>query len=105
MTVAAIDDVEFGMELDPFEPDTSLSSVREFANAVGWGGGGRFNDHAKARKEGLPGALVPGIMAMGFLTTMIHRWSPAVLVAPAGAFSATPGPLPAPFRPSAGNGR
>ena len=80
MTVAAIDDVEFGMELDPFEPDTSLSSVREFANAVGWGGGGRFNDHAKARKEGLPGALVPGIMAMGFLTTMIHRWSPAAKV-------------------------
>lgn len=80
MTVATIDDVEFGMELPPFEPDTALTSVREFANAVGWGGGGRFNDHEKARKEGLPGALVPGIMAMGFLTTMIHRWSPAAKV-------------------------
>jgi hypothetical protein len=80
MTVATIDNVEFGMELDPFEPDTSLTSVRAFANAVGWGGGGRFNDHEKARKEGLPGALVPGIMAMGFLTTMIHRWSPAAKV-------------------------
>jgi len=80
MTIATIADVEFGMELEPFEPDTSLPAVRAFANAVGWGGGGRFNDHDKARKEGLPGALVPGIMAMGFLTTMIHRWSPAAKV-------------------------
>ena len=30
---------------------------------------------AAARAEGLPGALVPGIMAMGFLSSMIHRWS------------------------------
>jgi hypothetical protein len=80
MSVASIADVEFGMELEAFEPDTSLAAVRAFATAVGWGGGGRFNDHALARKEGLPGALVPGIMAMGFLTTMIHRWSPAARV-------------------------
>jgi hypothetical protein len=80
MSVQTIDDVEFGMELEPFEPDTSLTAVRAFANAVGWGGGGRFNDHEKAREEGLPGALVPGIMAMGFLTTMIHRWAPAATV-------------------------
>ena len=32
------------------------------------------------KKEGLPGALVPGIMAMGFLTSMIHRWSPVARV-------------------------
>ena len=24
----------------------------------------------------MPGALVPGIMGMGFLTSMIHRWAP-----------------------------
>jgi len=79
-SVATIDDVEFGMELVPFEPNTSLESVRAFAKAVGWGLGGRFNDHEQARKEGLPGALVPGIMAMGFLTTMIHRWAPTAIV-------------------------
>ena len=54
--------------------------MRAFARAVGWGAGARFNDHEQARAEGLPGALVPGIMAMGFLTTMIHRWSPAAQV-------------------------
>lgn len=75
MSVRSIGDVEFGAELPPFEPDTSLAATGAFAGAVGWGLGGRFTDHEKARKEGLPGALVPGIMAMGFLTSMIHRWS------------------------------
>jgi len=77
---AAVDtimDVEFGAELEPFTPDTSLASTGAFADAVGWGGGGRFKDHEQARREGLPGALVPGIMAMGFLSSMIHRWAPA----------------------------
>ena len=80
MTINGIDDVEFGAELPGFEPDTSLASVSRFADAVGWGAGARFKDHDRARKEGLPGALVPGIMAMGFLTTMIHRWSSAAHV-------------------------
>lgn len=75
MNIRSITDVEFGAELPPFEPDTSLAATSEFADAVGWGGGGRFKDHERARKEGLPGALVPGIMTMGFLTSMIHRWS------------------------------
>lgn len=74
MTIERIEDVEFGAELPTFDPDTSLPRVRAFAHAVGWGGA-RFDDHEKARKEGLPGALVPGIMSMGFITTMIHRWA------------------------------
>ena len=43
--------------------------------AAGWNGP-RFTDHEAARKEGLPGALVPGIMSQGFLAAMIHRWAP-----------------------------
>ncbi len=80
MTVETVHDVEFGTELPVFEPDTSLSITSAFASAVGWGGGGRFTNHDRARAEGLPGALVPGIMAMGFLTSMIHRWSSAARV-------------------------
>ena len=80
MTVNSIDEVEFGCDLPVFEPDTSLGNTSAFAEAVGWGRGGRFKDHEKARKEGLPGALVPGIMAMGFLTSMIHRWSPVAKI-------------------------
>lgn len=78
-TVTTIDQVEFGIELNTFTPDTSLAVVRPFAESVGWGGG-RFDSHEKARKEGLPGALVPGIMAMGFLTSMVHRWAPGAKI-------------------------
>ena len=78
-SIQSIADVEFGAELATFTPDTSLDVVRPFAESVGWGGG-RFDSHDKARKEGLPGALVPGIMAMGFLTSMIHRWAPTANV-------------------------
>lgn len=80
MTITTIADVEFGAELEPFVPDTSLATASAVAEAVGWGGGGRFQDHEKARREGLPGALVPGILAMGFLTALIHRWAPAAKV-------------------------
>ena len=45
MTINTIDDVEFGAELPSFEPDTSLASVGQFADAVGWGAGARFKDH------------------------------------------------------------
>jgi len=76
MTVQTINDVVFGDELTPWQPDTSLQATRSFAQAVGYSGSGRFEDHGKARAQGLPGALAPGIMGMGFLTSMIHRWAP-----------------------------
>ena len=75
MTVNTIADVEFGEELPAFQPDTSLPNVKRFAVAAGWDGP-RFTDHEYAKKEGLPGALVPGIMNQGFLSAMIHNWAP-----------------------------
>lgn len=75
MTIASVSDVTFGEELPVFDPDTSLDNVIRFTEAAGWRGP-RFTDHEAARKEGLPGALVPGIMSQGFLCAMIHRWAP-----------------------------
>jgi acyl dehydratase len=75
MTVTTIKDVEFGETLPAFKPDTSLENVRVFVVAAGWDGP-RFTDHEAARAEGLPGALVPGIMSQGFLAAMIHQWAP-----------------------------
>ncbi|NIP15953.1 MAG: hypothetical protein GWM88_14985 [Pseudomonadales bacterium] len=75
MTVNVIGDVEFGEELPVFEPDTSVDNVKRFTKAAGWDAP-RFTDHEAARREGLPGALVPGIMSQGFLAAMIHRWAP-----------------------------
>ena len=79
MTINVITDVEFGEALPAFEPDTTLPNVKQFAVAAGWDGP-RFTDHEYARKEGLPGALVPGIMSQGFLSAMIHHWAPTAEV-------------------------
>jgi len=73
--VSKIEDIEFGEELPAFDPDTSLDNVKRFGEHVGWGGG-RFTDHEAARKEGFPGAIIPGVMSQGFLGAMIHRWAP-----------------------------
>ena len=79
MKINTIDEVEFGQELPSFTPDTSLENCSKFAMAVGWGGP-RFESHEGARKEGFPGALVPGIMGMGFMTSIIHEWAPSAKV-------------------------
>ena len=75
MTVQRFEDVEFGAELPAFAPDTGIENVRRFAHAAGMVAG-RFTDHEQARKEGLPGAIVPGVMSQGILAAMIHRWAP-----------------------------
>lgn len=79
MSIASIADVEFGVQLPEFEPDTSLDNVRTFVRSAGWDGP-RFTDHEAARKEGLPGALVPGILSQGYLAAMIHRWAPDAFI-------------------------
>jgi len=75
MTARRFEDVEFGAELPAFVPDTSLANVQRFARAAEMMAG-RFVDHEAARKEGLPGALVPGVMSQGILAALIHRWAP-----------------------------
>ncbi len=75
MTIQHVSEVEFGFELPAFSPDTSLQNVKRFAVAAGWDTP-RFTDHEAAREQGLPGALVPGIMSQGFLSAMIHHWAP-----------------------------
>ena len=79
MTVNIVTDVEFGEELPAFVPDTTMPNVKRFAVAAGWNAP-RFTDHDAAREQGLPGALVPGIMSQGFLSAMIHNWAPGAEV-------------------------
>lgn len=76
MAIEKISDVEFGEDLPSFVPDTSLETSSRFARLVGWDGG-RFTDHEAAKKEGFPGAVVPGILNQGYLIAMIHNWAPA----------------------------
>jgi hypothetical protein len=66
--------IEFGEDLPELRPDVSMGAVRRFAKLSGMMAA-RFTDHEGARKEGLPGAIVPGIMSQGLLASMIHRWA------------------------------
>ncbi|MCB1693712.1 MAG: hypothetical protein KDI19_13170 [Pseudomonadales bacterium] len=75
MAIENVNQVEFGEELPAFEPDTSLATAAKFAKLIGWGGA-RFTDHEAARKEGLQGAMVPGVLSQGYLVAMIHGWAP-----------------------------
>lgn len=72
--MAGFEDVEIGEEF-PFEPDVSLDAVKRFTGAARMTFG-RFTDHEQAKKEGLPGAIVPGIMSQGILVAAIHCWNP-----------------------------
>ena len=75
MTIEKLSEIEFGETLPSFTPDTSLANVSQFVLAAGWDSP-RFTDHEAAKAQGLPAALVPGIMSQGFLSAMIHRWAP-----------------------------
>ena len=70
-----ISDIELGDELPEERPDVSLATVTRFVAAAEMTFP-RFTDHEAARAEGLPGAVIPGIMSQGHLAAMIHRWAP-----------------------------
>ena len=72
-------DVQVGDDLPETHPATSLDRVRRFVQAAAMDFP-RFTDHEAARREGLPGALVPGIMSQGFLAAMIHAWAPGARI-------------------------
>ena len=74
------EDVAFGQDLPELAPDVSAETVQGFARAAGMLHPRFFDDEA-ARREGLPGAIVPGIMSQGILAAMIHRWAPDARIA------------------------
>jgi len=69
------EDVELGDDLPVEHPDVSMERVVQFTEAANQKFP-RFTDHEAAKAEGLPGALVPGIMSQALLATMVHRWAP-----------------------------
>lgn len=73
------EDVELGDDLPTEHPDLSLARIEQWCDAANQRFP-RFVDHDAARAEGLPGALVPGIMSQGLLLAMIHRWAPGCTV-------------------------
>jgi acyl dehydratase len=74
-TPKKFEDIEFGEDLPTILPNVSLPNVKVFAKAAKMEAG-RFIDHEDARKNGLPGAIVPGILSQGILVALIHAWAP-----------------------------
>ena len=75
MSERKYEDVEFGDDLPDVKPDVGLTNVSRFCKAAGMVAG-RFMNHEEAKTEGLPGAIVPGIMSQGILAAIIHNWAP-----------------------------
>ena len=71
----SFEDVEFGEDLPEVTPDVSMPRVLAFTETAAMSFS-RFTNHEAAKKEGLPGAIVPGIMSQGILAAVIHAWAP-----------------------------
>ena len=69
-----------GDMIGPVERDVSTQAVITFCETWGQGRPGRFTSDGVARKEGLQGAIVPGIMSMALLSKLLTDWAPGVTV-------------------------
>ncbi len=73
------EDVELGDDVGPMETTISTEQVVQFTRI--WGQSdrpSRFNSAEKAISEGLDGAVVPGVMHMGYVSRLITEWADSV---------------------------
>ncbi len=69
------DDIEVGDEIEELEVCPTTADVVRYVTVARMQSG-RFTDDAYARNEGLPGAIVPGNMSLGFLSRMLTDFFP-----------------------------
>ncbi|MEE8466447.1 MAG: MaoC/PaaZ C-terminal domain-containing protein [Dehalococcoidia bacterium] len=73
------DEVELGDDLPPVDRVATDQAVQDFCTM--WDDPrigrltGRFTDNEAAKAEGLPGAIVPGAMSMGYLAQFLSQWA------------------------------
>jgi acyl dehydratase len=68
-------DAEIGHEIPRLEVVVTGEQVRRYATVARMPGQ-RFVSDEVARKEGLPGRILPGNMSMALLSRMLHEWLP-----------------------------
>jgi acyl dehydratase len=73
--VEYFEDIEIGDELEELEICPSTEDVVRYVTVARMQSG-RFTDDEYARKEGLPGAIIPGNMNLGFLSRMLTDFFP-----------------------------
>ena len=71
----SFDDVELGDEIGPMETEATDDSVLTFCRVWSSSLPSRFTDRETAEEVGLPGPIVPGIMAMAMLTRLLTEWA------------------------------
>ena len=74
-TVAYFEDIDIGDEISELDICPTTADVIRFVDVARMQSG-RFTDDEYARKEGLPGAIVPGNMSLGFLSRMLTEFFP-----------------------------
>ncbi len=73
--VEYFDDIEVGDELEELEICPTTADVKRYV-VVARMDNPRFTDHEYAKGEGLPGAIIPGNMSLGFLSRMVAEFFP-----------------------------
>lgn len=69
------EEITIGETLGPLELTVTKDQCRAYAKASGFGEiAGRFTDDEAARKEGLPGIILPGNMSLGLLSKLVTDW-------------------------------
>ena len=74
-TMAYFEDIDIGDDIAELDVCPTTSDVVRFVTVARMQNG-RFTDDEQARKEGLPGAIVPGNMSLGFLSRMLTEYFP-----------------------------
>ncbi len=75
MNLPCFEDVDLGDEIGPLETEATDDGVVSFCRVWGNPTPNRFTDPAAAEKAGLPGLIVPGIMAMAMVTRLLTGWA------------------------------
>jgi len=71
----SFDEVNIGDTLGPLELFVSKDQCRNYAKIMGMGEiAGRFTDDEAAKKEGLPGMILPGNMSLALLAKLVTDW-------------------------------
>lgn len=69
------EDIDIGDEIEELEICPTTADVVRYVEVARMQSG-RFTDDAYARSEGLPGAIIPGNMSLGFLSRMVTEFFP-----------------------------
>src|SRR5215469_15020781 len=73
--VKTLENIQIGDNIGPQPLFLAKDSVRAYCNAAGLAGVPRFTDDELARKEGLPGMILPGNMSAALIGKLVTDWA------------------------------